>query len=93
MPGSLDTNDKFKSPVWSVITRSVSKQENIGPMRWLHGKDICQWTHHHHGDDAGLGSSPRLANWGQPAAQLFQESHRGFLPNNQLTALRWEQWT
>jgi len=48
-------------------------------MLLLHGKGIYLWTHHHHGDDAGLGSLPRLVNWGQPAA------HQGLFLNEQVS--------
>jgi len=49
--------------------------------------------HHHHVEDAGLGSLPLLTNWGQPAAQLPQGSHqRLFLNNNHyLPMMPWLQ--
>ena len=53
---------------------SAHKQQNVQSMLLLHGNDISWWLHHHCDDDAGLGSLPRLANWGQPAALLLQGS-------------------
>jgi len=58
----------------------VSHWWNVQSVLLLKGKAIHQWIHHKVVQE--LGSLPRLASWGPPAAQLLQGSHQGLLSND-----------